>query len=69
MQDINLERKTSYPFVSIIIPVFNDAKRLQTCLAALESQTYPSSCYEIVVVDNGSDDDIEEVTYRICSKY
>jgi len=61
MQD-SLEPKASYPLVSIIIPVFNDAKRLQTCLSALESQTYPSSRYEIVVVDNGSDDDIEEVT-------
>jgi glycosyltransferase involved in cell wall biosynthesis len=42
------------PFVSIIIPVFNDAIGLKRCLAALEQQTYPKHLYEVVVVDNGS---------------
>ena len=43
------------PFVSVIIPVFNDGERLKHCLAALAQQTYPRSRYEIIVVDNGSD--------------
>ncbi len=43
------------PFVSVIIPVYNDARRLSSCLAALEQQTYPSHRYEIIVIDNGSD--------------
>jgi glycosyltransferase involved in cell wall biosynthesis len=43
------------PFVSVIIPVFNDAERLKLCLAALENQTYPQGRYEVIVVDNGSD--------------
>ncbi|MBD1804923.1 glycosyltransferase [Microcoleus sp. FACHB-SPT15] len=53
----------SSPFVSVIIPVFNDAKRLKICLEALENQTYPKSLYEVIVVDNGSDEaeDIEGV--------
>lgn len=46
---------THLPFVSVIIPVLNDAKRLRLCLQALAQQTYPSSCYEVIVVDNGSD--------------
>ncbi len=45
----------SEPFVSVIIPVYNDAPRLKICLSALEKQTYPSSRYEVIVVDNGSD--------------
>jgi glycosyltransferase involved in cell wall biosynthesis len=44
-------------FVSVIIPVFNDAARLKFCLAALETQSYPQSHYEVIVVDNGSDND------------
>lgn len=48
-------RKLLKPFVSIVIPVYNDEQLLQTCLAALSQQTYPSDCYEIIVVDNGSD--------------
>ena len=42
------------PFISVIIPVFNDADRLGRCLAALDRQTYPTDRYEIIVVDNGS---------------
>lgn len=42
-------------FVSVIVPVFNDAERLQLCLAALEQQSYDPSAYEVIVVDNGSD--------------
>jgi glycosyltransferase involved in cell wall biosynthesis len=44
------------PFVSVIIPVFNDAVRLKLCLAALENQTYDQNNYEVIVVDNDSDD-------------
>ncbi len=42
-------------FVSVIIPVFNDAERLPLCLGAIEQQTYGSGNYEIIVIDNGSD--------------
>jgi glycosyltransferase involved in cell wall biosynthesis len=47
------------PFVSVIIPVLNDFKRLKICLKALEQQTYPQELYEVIVVDNGSIENIE----------
>jgi glycosyltransferase involved in cell wall biosynthesis len=43
------------PFVSVIVPVFNDSDRLKICLEALQRQTYPKHLYEAIVVDNGSD--------------
>lgn len=46
---------STLPFVSVIIPVFNDAERLKICLQALEQQTYPQQFYEVIVVDNASD--------------
>ena len=46
-------------FVSVIIPVYNDRKALRRCLKALENQTYPGDCYEVVVVDNNSDEPME----------
>jgi glycosyltransferase involved in cell wall biosynthesis len=46
------------PFVSVIIPVYNDAERLRCCLEALRAQSYPGDRYEVVVVDNGSSDDL-----------
>ncbi len=51
---------TTY-FVSVIIPVYNDFERLKHCLQALDHQTYPRSCYEIIVVDNNSDDDLKSL--------
>lgn len=45
------------PFVSVIVPIYNDTERLKICLEALSNQTYPTNCYEIIVVDNASDKD------------
>ncbi len=42
------------PFVSVIIPVFNDYDRLALCLSALATQSYPQERYEVLVIDNGS---------------
>jgi glycosyltransferase involved in cell wall biosynthesis len=47
----------SSPLVSVIIPVFNHGQNLKICLEALENQTYPKHFYEVIVVDNGSDQD------------
>lgn len=52
--------KSSHPFVSIIIPVFNDAERLGICLQNLENQTYPKDRYEVIVIDNGSKESIDK---------
>jgi len=42
--------------VSVIIPVYNDADRLAQCLARLAEQSMPGDDFEVIVVDNGSDD-------------
>jgi glycosyltransferase involved in cell wall biosynthesis len=47
------------PFVSVIIPVYNDVKRLKICLEALENQTYPRELYEVIVVNNDPSQTIE----------
>ncbi len=51
----------SPPFVSVIIPVFNDSERLKLCLGALESQSYAKECYEVIVIDNGSEIGISSI--------
>ena len=50
--------------VSVIIPVLDDNSGLLKCLKALSGQTYPADKIEIVVVDNGSRDNIKEITDR-----
>jgi GT2 family glycosyltransferase len=43
-----------YPLASVIIPNWNGARFLPTCLDALRRQTYPR--FEVLVVDNASTD-------------
>lgn len=49
------------PFVSVIVPVYNDAVRVRGCLDRLTNQDYPKGRYEVIVVDNGSTDETPQV--------
>jgi glycosyltransferase involved in cell wall biosynthesis len=42
------------PFVSVVIPHYNDLENLAQCLTRLERQTWPRDRFEIVVADNNS---------------
>ena len=42
--------------ISIIIPVYNQAKKLERCLTSLAKQTYKD--LEIIIIDDGSKDDV-----------
>ncbi|MDD1729767.1 MAG: glycosyltransferase [Methanospirillum sp.] len=42
--------------ISVIIPAYNEEKRIERSLSALTSQTVPREMYEIIVVDGGSHD-------------
>ncbi len=42
------------PFVSVIIPAFNEEACISRCVEAAAKMDYPS--YEIIVIDDGSDD-------------
>jgi mycofactocin system glycosyltransferase len=45
-----------WPAVSIVVPVHNRANGLVRCLHSLLTLDYPSSCLEIIVIDDGSTD-------------
>lgn len=51
----------SAPFVSVIIPVFNNAATLGSVLEGLARQSYPPERYEVLVVDNRSSDGSAEL--------
>lgn len=53
--------KANINFISVIIPVYNDVIGLEKCLSALDKQTYPKSAYEVIVVDNNSEECISNV--------
>lgn len=49
------------PFVSVIIPVYNGAGRIEKVLSALQRQTYPDDRFEVLVIDNGSTDETPDI--------
>ncbi|MBK8705221.1 MAG: glycosyltransferase [Saprospiraceae bacterium] len=44
-------------FISVIVPARNEAANIEACLQSLLSQSYPAFLYEIIVVDDHSEDD------------
>lgn len=55
--DFNLEHLPSKTRFSIIIPFRNEAKHLKKLLKSIEALNYPNHLFEIILVDDDSDDD------------
>ena len=53
--------------VSIIIPTRNRSKWISSAIQSFVKQDFPSSQYEIIVVDNGSTDNTREITEHAVS--
>jgi GT2 family glycosyltransferase len=57
-------KDSSAPRISFIVPVRNDAARLERCLQSIRANGLPPERFEIVVADNGSTDDSTAVARR-----
>ncbi len=51
------------PLVTVVVPVYNVAPYLETCLKSIQAQTY--SHFEVILVNDGSHDE----SYEICSRF
>jgi cellulose synthase/poly-beta-1,6-N-acetylglucosamine synthase-like glycosyltransferase len=52
------------PFLSIIIPALNEEKYVNACLTSIKDLEYSKDLYEIIMVDNGSEDRTVEIAKR-----
>lgn len=62
----NILNNLNIELVSIIIPTYNRAKLLKTCISSIIGQTY--SNIEIIVIDDGSNDETEKMISEIKDK-
>lgn len=49
------------PRISVIIPVYNGARTIASCLESVLGQTYPADAYDVIVVENGSTDNTSAI--------
>lgn len=54
----------NYPSISVVIPTLNSGGLLANCLDSIISQKYPKSKIEIIIADNGSQDNTHEVAKK-----
>ncbi|WP_100640498.1 glycosyltransferase [Marinobacter salexigens] len=63
MKDTTETAKSS-PYFSIVIPAYNEEEHIGSCLQAIFNADYDSSQYEVIVVDNGSQDKTYETAVK-----
>jgi len=57
------------PFVSIIVPTYNEERVIERRIKNLFELNYPNDKYEIIVVDSGSTDNTKGIVKNIMKKY
>jgi poly-beta-1,6-N-acetyl-D-glucosamine synthase len=60
-RSLSTVKNLDQPFVSVIVPARNEEKNIETCLRHLTDQSYPESRYEIIIVNDHSDDRTGEI--------
>ncbi len=58
-----------YPFVSVIIPCYQEEKFIGQCLDSLLKNDYPVERMEILVMDGGSTDGTRDIVLQYKSRY
>ena len=55
-------------FISIIIPARNEAHNIGACIDSILAQKYPASLFEVIVIDDHSEDDTAAIVEQYASK-
>ncbi|WP_187298739.1 glycosyltransferase [Marinobacter sp. F3R11] len=56
-----MKTENSSPYFSIVIPAYNEEEHIGSCLRSIFESNYDSTGYEVIVVDNGSQDRTREI--------
>jgi succinoglycan biosynthesis protein ExoA len=57
------------PFVSLVMPMRNEAAHIESCLRTLLEQDYPRERMEIIVADGASEDGSREIVDRFAAEH
>jgi glycosyltransferase involved in cell wall biosynthesis len=57
-----------HPFISIIIPVYNEEKYISNCLDSIIYSDYPKESIEVLIIDGSSTDKTKELVLEVIKK-
>lgn len=57
--------QSAVPYFSIVIPAYNEEEHIGACLESIFNSDYESTKYEVVVVDNGSQDSSYDIAANL----
>ena len=69
MRSFVAEDKTHMSKFSVVIPARNEAANIEGCLTGILSQNYPTHLFEIIVVDDYSEDDTAQIVLEIAQQH
>jgi len=64
-----INKISKFPFVSIVIPAYNEEKRIRPTMESVLKLNYPKDKYEILIINDGSTDNTEKVVKETIKEY
>ena len=55
--------------ISFIVPVYNTSNTLERCVDSIRIQSLDECSYEVILINDGSTDESEEICLEICRKH
>ena len=64
-----VDNRSGTPSVTVAIPTFNRPVELERCLSSVDGQTVPTSCYQVLVINNSQDETSRDNTREVIEKF
>ena len=65
----NAEVKGDQPYISVLVPAKNEELNIRDCLNAIAKQSYPVDKFEVLILDDESEDATSEIAAELTKKY
>lgn len=65
---ISVAENANKPFVTVVVPVRNEAEHIEQCVRSVLESDYPTDRLEVLVVDGMSDDSTLEIVRRMAAE-
>jgi cellulose synthase/poly-beta-1,6-N-acetylglucosamine synthase-like glycosyltransferase len=63
------ENSSYIPFVTVVVPARNEENNIKNCIESIAQSTYPKDKYEILIVDDRSNDRTSEIANQLKSEF